>query len=159
MILSINPISASHLLIETENFKNKGGWVVDQQFMDLMGSPYLMAHGLGNPVTPASTIVTFPDEGVYYVYVRTYNWTSPWKNAEGPGKFKLSVNRKELPTVLGNKGNSWMWQEAGSVTIKNKEVTIGLHDLTGFNGRCDAIYFTTEKGAVPPSSEIGRAHV
>ena len=25
------------------------------------------------------------------------------------------------------------------------------HDLTGFNGRCDAIYFTTEEGAVPPS--------
>ena len=25
------------MLIEAENFKNKGGWVVDQQFMDLMG--------------------------------------------------------------------------------------------------------------------------
>ena len=152
LILIINPISASDLLVETEKFENKGGWVVDQQFMDLMGSPYLMAHGLGNPVGAASTTVTFPEEGVYYVYVRTYNWTSPWKNAEGPGKFKLSVNRKELPTVLGNKGNSWMWQEAGSVTIKNKEVTLGLHDLTGFNGRCDAIYFTTEKGAAPPPS-------
>ena len=152
MILSINSISAADLLIEAENFENKGGWVVDQQFMDLMGSPYLMAHGLGDLVSPASTTVTFPEEGVYYAYVRTYNWTSPWKNAEGPGKFKLSVNRKELPTVLGDKGNSWMWQEVGSVNVKNKEVILGLHDLTGFNGRCDAIYFTTEKGAVPPLS-------
>ena len=26
-----------------------------------------------------------------------------------------------------------------------------MHDLTGFDGRCDAIYFTTKKGDVPPS--------
>lgn len=38
-------VMASHLWIEAESFENKGGWVVDQQFMDLMGSPYLMAHG------------------------------------------------------------------------------------------------------------------
>ena len=152
LVLSISSISATDLLVEAESFENKGGWVVDQQFMDLMGSPYLMAHGLGDPVVPASTTITFPEEGVYYVYVRTYNWTSPWKNAEGPGKFKLSVNRKMLPTVLGDKGNSWMWQEVGNVTIKNKEVILGLHDMTGFNGRCDAIYFTTEKGAVPSTS-------
>ena len=42
---------AAGLLVETESFTNKGGWVVDQQFMDLMGSPYLLAHGLGNPVS------------------------------------------------------------------------------------------------------------
>ena len=30
-------ITASNLLIEAESFDQKGGWVVDQQFMDLMG--------------------------------------------------------------------------------------------------------------------------
>lgn len=35
------------LLIEAESFANKGGWVVDQQFVEQMGSPYLLAHGLG----------------------------------------------------------------------------------------------------------------
>ncbi|GHT69413.1 hypothetical protein AGMMS50239_36150 [Bacteroidia bacterium] len=39
-ILSCNHKPAS-LLVEAENFSTKGGWVVDQQFMDLMGSPYL----------------------------------------------------------------------------------------------------------------------
>ena len=43
-------LSAAELLVEAESFKHKGGWVVDQQFMDQMGSPYLMAHGMGNPV-------------------------------------------------------------------------------------------------------------
>ena len=27
------------VLVEVESFAEKGGWVVDQQFMDLMGSP------------------------------------------------------------------------------------------------------------------------
>lgn len=153
LLLSIRPAVAADLFVEAESFSNKGGWVVDQQFMDLMGSSYLMAHGLGTPVGAASTQVTFPESGTYYVYVRTYNWTSPWKDGEGPGMFKLSVNGKKLSPVLGNLGNVWMWQEAGKITVGNHlELTLGLHDLTGFNGRCDAIYFTTEKGAVPPAS-------
>ena len=32
----------AQILVETESFSAKGGWVVDQQFMDLMGSPYLI---------------------------------------------------------------------------------------------------------------------
>ena len=148
---SVRLLYAADLFVEAESFANKGGWVVDQQFMDLMGSPYMMAHGMGVPVEAASTTVTFPETGVYYVYVRTFNWTSPWKNVEGPGKFQLSVNKQELTTVLGSKGSEWIWQEAGKVTIKEKEVMLGLHDLTGFNGRCDAIYFTTEKEDQPPA--------
>ena len=38
---------AEELLIEAESFSQRGGWVLDQQFMDQMGSPYLMAHGMG----------------------------------------------------------------------------------------------------------------
>ena len=37
-------------MIEAEAFEDVGGWVNDQQFMDLMGSPYLLAHGIGVPV-------------------------------------------------------------------------------------------------------------
>ena len=140
------------LFIEAESFTSKGGWVVDQQFMDLMGSSYLMAHGLGTPVGDAEKKVSFPDTGNYYVYVRTYNWTSPWHNGEGPGRFRLSVNGKKLETILGSEGNSWMWQPAGSVDVKNINVVLKLHDLTGFNGRCDALYFTKDKNDIPPHS-------
>ncbi|MHC4323929.1 MAG: hypothetical protein ACYSUX_06625, partial [Planctomycetota bacterium] len=41
---------AQTVLIEAEGFANRGGWVIDQQFMDQMGSPFLLAHGLGRPV-------------------------------------------------------------------------------------------------------------
>lgn len=148
---SMTMINSANLFIEAESFAKKGGWVVDQQFMDLMGSSYLMAHGMGEPVEDAQTEVTFPEKGTYYVYVRTYNWTSPWKDGEGPGKFSLYVGNKKLASPLGGEGNTWMWQAAGKVTIKDVNTELRLHDLTGFNGRCDAIYFTTEEGAVPPS--------
>lgn len=148
---SMTMINSANLFIEAESFTKKGGWVVDQQFMDLMGSSYLMAHGMGEPVEDAQTEVTFPEKGTYYVYVRTYNWTSPWKDGEGPGKFSLYVGNKKLASPLGCEGNTWMWQAAGKVTIKDVNTELRLHDLTGFNGRCDAIYFTTEEGAVPPS--------
>ncbi|MCD7850386.1 MAG: FAD-dependent oxidoreductase [Parabacteroides sp.] len=151
LLLSWGSLKAADLFVEAENFSNKGGWVVDQQFMDLMGSPYLLAHGMGVPVDDAYTEVTFPEKGEYYVYVRTYNWTSPWKKGEGPGKFSLSVGGKKMTSPLGTEGSAWMWQIAGKVSVKNLKTVIKLHDLTGFDGRCDAIYFTTEEGKVPPS--------
>ena len=144
-------LSASELFVEAESFQHKGGWVVDQQFMDLMGSSYLMAHGMGEPVDDARTEVTFPEKGTYYVYVRTYNWTSPWHQGEGPGMFTLYVGNKRLVSPLGTEGNSWMWQAAGKVSVKELKTELRLHDLTGFNGRCDAIYFTQEEGDMPPS--------
>lgn len=142
---------AADLFVEAESFSHKGGWVVDQQFMDLMGSSYLLAHGLGEPVEDAYTEVTFPASGTYYVYVRTYNWTSPWKDGEGPGKFSLSVGNKKLLSTLGAEGSAWTWQAAGKVSVRNLKTILKLHDLTGFDGRCDAIYFTTEEGQMPPS--------
>ena len=36
------------VLVEAESFNEKGGWVLDQQFMDQMGSPFLFRKkGLG----------------------------------------------------------------------------------------------------------------
>ncbi len=151
VVLSVHVSQAADLLVEAESFSNKGGWVVDQQFMDLMGSPYLLAHGMGVPVEDATTEVAFPKRGEYYVYVRTYNWTAPWRQGEGPGRFTLSVGEEKISQVLGCEGTAWMWQEVGKVSVKEKKTVIRLHDLTGFDGRCDAIYFTTKKRDVPPS--------
>ena len=140
---------AGELLIEAESFSQRGGWVLDQQFMDQMGSPYLMAHGMGIPVADATAEINIPQAGTYYVYARTYNWTSPWTDAEGPGKFRLALGGKLLKTTLGHTGNSWQWQSAGKVVLKAGTITLALKDLTGFNGRCDAIYLTTDMNAQP----------
>ena len=59
------------VLLEAEAFEDHGGWVLDQQFMDLMGSPYLLAHGMGVPVEDAVTQVDFGAAGRRRVWVRT----------------------------------------------------------------------------------------
>ncbi len=153
ILSGLNLAAQNSVLVEAENFTNKGGWAVDQQFMDLMGSPYLMAHGMGVPVEDASTVVSFPAPGAYSVYVRTYNWTSPWHPGEGPGKFHLAVNGKPVGVVLGTEGARWQWQAAGTVVITEKSAVVSLKDLTGFNGRCDAIFFTMDNVSPPDDPE------
>ena len=39
-----------NVLIEAEDFTDYGGWVLDSQFEMQMGSPYLLAHGVGRRV-------------------------------------------------------------------------------------------------------------
>lgn len=143
------------VLVEAEGFDSPGGWVIDQQFMDQMGSPFLMAHGLGVPCVDATTSVEFPATGRWQVWVRTRNWVSNWGFAEGPGQFRLVVNGKVLDTVFGRSGAAWHWQAGGSVEIRDRQVSLGLQDLTGFNGRCDAILFTRNPDYSAPSG--GRA--
>ena len=53
------------LWIEAEQFADKGGWVNDPQFVDLMGSPYLLANAMGKPVSDAVTEVTVPRTAQY----------------------------------------------------------------------------------------------
>ncbi len=151
-ILILFILFASHntkgasLFLEAESFEDKGGWVLDGQFSIQMGSPYLLAHGIGEPVENASTTVNFPQKGSYHVWVRTKNWApGNWK---APGIFKLIVNGLEIPKELGTDGN-WGWQYVDKITVNKLESTVELHDLTGFDGRCDAIYFSTEKISPP----------
>ncbi|MDO5572235.1 MAG: FAD-dependent oxidoreductase [Bacteroidales bacterium] len=152
LIPSIKIYSAS-VLVEAESFQKKGGWVVDQQFMDIMGSPYLMAHGMGRAVENAETFVDFPQKGKYFVFVRTYNWTSPWSDKKGPGSFAIEVDGKTINNDLGTQGNKWEWQYAGEVTISSEKAKVTLKDNTGFNGRCDAICFKTDMKALPNELE------
>ena len=63
--------AADRLLLEAEAFRNPGGWSLDTQFIELMGSPYLLAHGLGEPVKDATTTAALPSPGKYRVWVRT----------------------------------------------------------------------------------------
>lgn len=147
---SLTHNNESEIWIEAESFTEKGGWVVDQQYMDIMGSPYLMAHGIGIPVNDATTEIEVAEAANYNVYVRTYNWTSPWNKGEGPGKFKVLVNGKPLQNSLGNHGERWEWQKAGNITLKKGTATVALRDLTGFDGRCDAIVLTRKKNPTLP---------
>lgn len=142
------PASGEFAFIEAEGFKNRGGWELDQQSMDLMGSPYLLAHGLGIPVADAVTEMRFPAAGTYRVWVRTKDWVAPWKAPGAPGKFQLLIDGKPLKETFGTKGEKWHWHDGGTVKVSAK-ATIALHDLTGFEGRCEAILFCKDTSFVP----------
>ncbi len=151
--------SAEMRYIEAESFDSLGGWMVDTLAMDQIGSSYVLAHGMGRPVKDAQTTVTLPRPGTYRVWVRTRDWVAPWDVDGAPGRFKLSVNGKPLSTVFGTSGAEWHWQDGGTVTIAERKVALGLHDLTGFDGRCDAIILTTDLDVKPPNDRQAHAEL
>jgi hypothetical protein len=144
---------AKCVFVEAESFSQRGGWVVDPQFMDLMGSPYLLAHGLGSPVADATTEVEFPATGTHRVWVRTKDWVAQWKAPGTPGRFQVLVNGKPLKAIFGTEGAQWHWQDGGNVEITERKVRLALHDLTGFEGRCDAILFARDQKFAPPNHD------
>ena len=145
---------AATVLIEAESFTDHGGWTLDTQFIGEMGSPYLLAHGLGKPVADATTKIRLPAAGAYRVFVRTKDWVARWNAPGSPGRFQVAVNGTLLAEPCGTSGATWAWQDAGTVTLPAGEVMVGLHDLTGFDGRCDCIAFTTETVPPPNDSEL-----
>ena len=143
--------AADRVLLEAESFQNSGGWSLDTQFIDLMGSPYLLAHGLGQPVKDATTTANFPSTGTYRVWVRTKDWVAHWQASGAPGKFQVLINGQALAETFGTKGAAWAWHDGGTITVAAKQVTVALRDLTGFDGRCDALYFTKDLQETPPN--------
>ncbi len=148
-----NPQTDRPVLVEAEGFADTGGWVIDPQFMDLMGSPYLLAHGLGVPVSDAATEVAIPKAGIYRVWVRTKDWVAQWKAPGTPGRFKVIINGEHLETTFGTVGAQWHWQDGGKIDLPKGKLRLVLHDLTGFEGRCDAILFSSDPSFVPPNKD------
>ena len=146
------------VLLEAEGFTDTGGWDLDQQSMDQMGSPYLLAHGLGVPVRDAATRAVFPRAGRYRVWVRTRDWVAPWKAPGAPGRFQVLVDGKPLAATFGTEGAGWHWQDGGPVEV-GAEAEVALHDLTGFEGRCDAVLFSGDPGFRPPEEKADLARL
>lgn len=137
------------ILLEAEQFDEYGGWVLDSLFEKDMGSAYLMAHGLGKPVEDALTTFNVPREETYRLWARVKDWVP-----EGhPGRFAISIDGAFLSGALGADGLDWHWQLAGEVSLQEGEHEIRLQDLTGFDGRCDAVLLTSGD-AEPPERGI-----
>ena len=155
--------SSGNILVETESFDDYGGWSLDTQFMDQMGSPYLIAHGIGKPVENASTTVKCPKSGTYRVWVRTFDWVGRWRGekwpkrkrayGKAPGRFTVLVNGKAIDGTFGIAGENWHWNKGPVVKLKKGSFKLALKDMTGFDGRCDAILFTQQKEVTLPNSD------
>ncbi|KAI0835644.1 FAD dependent oxidoreductase-domain-containing protein [Hypoxylon sp. FL0890] len=122
---------SSGILLEAESFDDFGGWVLDSQFAAVMGSPYLLAHGNGKPVADATTVLSIPTGGA----------------------FSVITNDKALDVTFGTNDQDWEWQLGGVVELLAGQSTVVLHDLTGFCGRCDALYFSIDDTTPPQTSD------
>ena len=144
---------AATLHVEAESFATLGGWTVETQSIRQEGSSYLMAHGCGVPVADAETTVQIPSDGTYAVWARTRNWNAPWTGGAA-GRFQVVLRGAGTPAwtsaELGTEGADWHWQRAGEAALKAGACRVVLHDRTGFNGRCDALFFASA-GERPPA--------
>lgn len=142
------------VLLETEHFDDLGGWVLDTQFARDMGSAYVLAHGLGMPVEDANTTVAIPEGGEWRIWVRAKDWVpgAEPSGPEHPGAFQIGIGDYLFPGALGVDGLDWHWANLGSIELKAGPTSVTLHDLTGFDGRCDAIYLT-QGDDVPPEPD------
>ena len=128
------------VLVETAHFANLGGWMLDNQFEPHLGFSYLIAHGLGKPVENAQAEMRFPKAGRYNVWALTKDWCpGEW---QAPGQFNIRLGKQTLKETFGTKAD-WTWQSGGTVDVSADQLytTIALEDLTGFEGRCSAVYF------------------
>jgi len=85
--------------------------------MEVMGSPYLLAHGLGVPVKAAVTTARFASPGPRRVWVRTRDWVAPWNAPGAPGRFQVVVNGRPLTNTFGTEGAHWHWQDGEVVNV------------------------------------------
>jgi len=115
-----------------------GGWKLDVQFMDVMGSPYLLAHGCGIRVTDAKAVAEVPAAGTWRVWVRARKWV------EGAGAFKVRVGDQVLDRTFGVSQREWAWEDGGTVELDAGPVRLALMDGDGFDGRCAGLVLTND---------------
>ena len=145
----MNDTTASDIWIEAEDFAEKGAWIVETQFTHLVGSAYLMAPGVLEPVGEASTSFTAATAGRRALWVRAKDWVP----AHHPGRFGVLVDGVPVGGDLGASGRpGWVWERAGEVDLSAGTHRISLVDRSGAFARCDAIWLAGDLSAAPGDS-------
>ena len=120
-LLALTPallLKADRILIETESFSDHGGWKLDTQFIREMGSPYLLAHGLGTPVADATTTIEVKEGGNHQMFARTKDWVARWGTKGQPGRFQIIINGTRQKPPLAPREQSGIGKEEGKSVLK-----------------------------------------
>lgn len=144
----ITMVQDGFIWIDAEDFQDYGGWLLDTQFVHLMGSAYLIAAGIGKPVKDATVEFDVSKAGRYRLWVRAKNWLKDYS----PGQFKVVVNGRDADHVFGvATTEDWLWESAGEFDLAQDKSKIALRDINGYYGRCDALLLTTDLSYTPPA--------
>lgn len=143
----VREVAPGFLWIDAEDFADYGGWWIDTQYVAFMGSAYLIAAGVCEPVKDAVTTVSVSQPGRYRLWARTKNWHPQCS----PGRFKVALNGQASPREFGSGGKrDWVWESGGEFDLPAGPARLALQDLTGAYGRCDALILTTDLQYQPP---------
>ena len=125
-------------------FADRGDWTVEQQFVLQMGSS--LSAGARHRHA-ASTRCGDDRRSTRRRRVQSagayQNWTKHWSDGPTPGIFQVLVDGVADAATFGTDKVDWYWQRGGKIALKKGKHTLALHDLTGFDGRCDAVVLTT----------------
>ncbi len=135
------------LWIDAEDFADYGQWKLDTQFVQFLGSAYLIAPDLGQPLADAVTEIVVPKAGTYRLWVRAKNWYRP----HSPGQFQVLVGEQKSSIFGQAQTEDWVWEQGGDFALSAGPVRLALHDLTGYYARCDALVLTTDLNYQPPN--------
>ena len=122
--LLLTPFLGTHaerILLETEAFSDHGGWKLDTQFIREMGSPYLLAHGLGTPVKDATTTFEVKEAGSYQLFARTKDWVARWGAKDSLVDFKLLSMVYLQKQPLAPEGPNGTGRAEDKYSLKRKE--------------------------------------
>lgn len=137
VVFAAGTLLSARIDIYPQSF-DTGGWKLDVQFMDVMGSPYLLAHGCGIRVIDAKAVADIPETGRWRVWVRSRKWV------DGAGAFKVSVGGRTLDRTFGVSQTKWDWEDGGEVELDKGSMQIVIEDMDGFDGRCAGIVLTND---------------
>ncbi len=137
--------------LESEQFDDTGRWSNDPQHVDLTGSPYLLATGVGKPVADATTTAAVPAAGTYRLWVRCRDWLP----SHSPGQFQVLLGGKASEVTFGRaETDAWQWVDGGTFDLAAGDLEVRLHDLTGWWGRCDAVVLASD--GFKPENDLAR---
>ena len=124
-------------LIEAESFQQLGGWGIDNQAATIMGSPYLLAHGMGIPVQDAETRISVRKAGRYRLWVRmlTVDDINVYYGAIHAIKgISMNVAKGTITTLIGSNGagkSTTLHTISGLLKPKTGKILFEDQDITG----------------------------
>jgi hypothetical protein len=147
-------VAESNIFLRPESFNDLGTWSVEAYAGSLGGFNLI---GLKSPdgtifdpttAKPAVAHIQVPDTRTYKVWVRSKNFIVSQIRF-----FGVQVNDKLLAKSFGKLlTNDWVWEDGGTVELQQGENTLQLIDASGFYGRTDGIFLTTDMNLVPPAA-------
>jgi hypothetical protein len=146
-VVALPQRDANTVWIDAAAFQTQGGWLLDTQFVHLMGAPYLIAAGVGTPVQDAQAVFEVDQPGTYRLWVRSRNWMKE----HAPGQFQITLDDQAVTNVFGKTdSDKWVWEPAGNISFSAGKHTVTLKDLTGYYGRCAAVVLSKDSAYNPP---------